>query len=153
MSKKKIKICILGPILFHDLIKKKKKNRLNKSLGASGAPFLANLSRSISKSKNLDVSVVSLSNKLIKSIKVKKIDKIKAYFCPERAHHIRFNGWAVGKIFDLFNKEINYILVAINIIKPEVSIGIASLENKYSPTTVIVITAIACRLGRSGIII
>jgi glycosyltransferase involved in cell wall biosynthesis len=120
MSKKKIKICILGPILFHDLIKKKKKNRLNKSLGASGAPFLANLSRSISKSKNLDVTVVSLSNKLIKSIKVKKIDKIKAYFCPERAHHIRFNGWAVGKIFDLFNKEINYILVAINIIKPDI---------------------------------
>ena len=120
LKSKKIKICILGPILFHDLIKKKKKNRLNKSLGASGAPFLANLSRSISKSKNLDVSVVSLSNKLIKSIKVKKIDKIKAYFCPERAHHIRFNGWAVGKIFDLFNKEINYILKAIDIIKPDI---------------------------------
>ena len=120
LKSKKIKICILGPILFHDLIKKKKKNRLNKSLGASGAPFLANLSRSISKSKNLDVSVVSLSNKLIKSIKFKKIDKIKAYFCPERAHHIRFNGWAVGKIFDLFNKEINYILKAIDIIKPDI---------------------------------
>ena len=132
MSKKKIKICILGPILFHDLIKKKKKNRFNKSLGASGAPFLANLSRSISKSKNLDVSIVSLSNKLIKSIKVKKIDKIKAYFCPERAHHIRFNGWAVGKIFDLFNKEINYILVAINIIKPDIILANWAYEYAYA---------------------
>jgi hypothetical protein len=43
--------------------------------------------------------------------------------------------------------------IVMNIIKPEVSIGMESLENKYSPTTVIVITAIACRLGRSGIII
>ena len=132
MSKKKIKICILGPILFHDLIKKKKKNRFNKSLGASGAPFLANLSRSISKSKNLDVSIVSLSNKLIKSIKVKKIDKIKAYFCPQRAHHIRFNGWAVGKIFDLFNKEINYILKAIDIIKPDIILANWAYEYAYA---------------------
>ena len=53
---KKIKICILGPISLQDLIKKKKKNRLNKSLGASGAPFLSNISRSISKNNNFDVS-------------------------------------------------------------------------------------------------
>ena len=101
---KKIKVCIMGPVLLQDLLSDRKQNNFNKSLGASGAPFLANLSGSISKSKDLDISIVSLSNKLIKSIKVKKIDKIKAYFCPERAHHIRFNGWAVGKIFDLFNK-------------------------------------------------
>ena len=123
MSKKKIKICILGPIFLQDLIKKKKKNRLNKSLGASGAPFLSNISKSMSKNNNLDVSVVTLSHlspNLKGHIKIKKIDKMKVYFCPERAHHIRFNGWVVGKIFDLFNKEINYILKAINIIKPDI---------------------------------
>jgi hypothetical protein len=43
--------------------------------------------------------------------------------------------------------------MVMNIIKPEVSIGIESLENKYKPIMVITITAIACRLGRSGIII
>ena len=129
---KKMKVCIMGPVLLQDLIKNKKQNNFNKNLGASGAPWLANLSRSISKTKNLDVSIVSLSNKSIKSIKVKKINKIKAYFCPERAHHIRFNGWAVGKIFDLFNKEINYILKAINIIKPDIILANWSYEYAYA---------------------
>ena len=58
-----------------------------------------------------------------KDIKVKKIGRMKAYFCPRRLHSIRFNGWEVGKLFDLFNKEINYILKAINIIKPDIILG------------------------------
>ena len=129
---KKIKVCIMGPVLLQDLLSDRKQNNFNKSLGASGAPWLANLSRSISKSKNLDISIVSLSNKAIKSIKVKKINKIKAYFCPERAHHIRFNGWAVGKIFDFFNKEINYILKAIDIIKPDIILANWPYEYAYA---------------------
>ena len=129
---KKIKICILGPISLQDLIKKKKKNRLNKSLGASGAPFLSNISRSISKNNNFDVSVVTLSDNLKKSIKVKKIGRMKAYFCPRRLHSIRFNGWEVGKLFDLFNKEINYILKAINIIKPDIILANWPYEFTYA---------------------
>ncbi|MDB4157508.1 glycosyltransferase [Candidatus Pelagibacter sp.] len=129
---KKIKVCIMGPVLLQDLLSDRKQNNFNKSLGAPGAPWLANISRSISKSKNLDVSVVSLSNKAIKSIKVKKINKIKAYFCPQRAHHIRFNGWAVGKIFDFFNKEINYILKAIDIIKPDIILAFWPYEYAYA---------------------
>ena len=117
---KKIKVCIMGPVFLQDLIKNRKQNNFNKNLGSSGAPFLSNISRSMSKNNNLDVSVVTLSPNLKGPIKFKKIDKMKVYFCPERAHHIRFNGWAVGKIFDLFNKEINYILEAINIIKPDI---------------------------------
>ena len=132
MSKKKIKICILGPIFLQDLIKKKKKNRLNKSLGASGAPFLSNISRSISKNNNFDVSVVTLSDNLKKSIKVKKISRMKAYFCPRRLHSIRFNGWEVGKLFDLFNKEINYILKAIDIIKPDIILANWPYEYAYA---------------------
>jgi L-malate glycosyltransferase len=129
---KKIKVCIMGPVLLQDLLSDRKQNNFNKSLGASGAPWLANLSRSISKSKDLDISIVSLSNKVIKSIKVKKINKIKAYFCPERAHHIRFNGWAVGKLFDFFNKEINYILKAIDIIKPDIILANWPYEYAYA---------------------
>ena len=104
VKSKKIKICILGPIFLQDLIKNKKQKSFNKNLGASGAPFLANISKSISKNNNFDVSVVSLSNNLKKSIKVKKIDRIKAYFCPLRLHSIRFNGWEVGKLFDFQQK-------------------------------------------------
>ena len=128
----KIKICILGPVLLQDLTKDKKKNNFNKNLGSMGAPFLSNISRLMSKNNNLDVSVVTLSPNLKGPIKVKKIDKMKVYFCPERAHHIRFNGWAVGKIFDLFNKEINYILEAINIIKPDIILANWPYEYAYA---------------------
>ena len=132
VKSKKIKICILGPIFLQDLIKNKKQKSFNKNLGASGAPFLANISKSISKNNNFDVSVVSLSNNLKKSIKVKKIDRIKAYFCPLRLHSIRFNGWEVGKLFDLFNKEINYILKAIKIIKPDIILANWPYEYAYA---------------------
>ena len=129
---KKIKVCIMGPVLLQDLTKDKKKNDFNKNLGSMGAPFLSNISRSMSKNNNLDVSVVTLSPNLKGPIKVKKIDKMKVYFCPERAHHIRFNGWAVGKIFDLFNKEINYILKAIDIIKPDIILANWPYEYAYA---------------------
>jgi len=116
---KKIKICILGPFFLDDLLKRKHNNSF-RSLGTTGAPYLSIIARSMSKNNKYDISVVSLSSNMKKSINVKNIGKIKAYFCPERAHHIRFNGSSVGKIFDLFNKEINYLLKAINIIKPDI---------------------------------
>ena len=86
----------------------------------------------ISKNNNFDVSVVTLSDNLKKSIKVKKIGRMKAYFCPRRLHSIRFNGWEVGKLFDLFNKEINYILKAINIIKPDIILANWPYEFTYA---------------------
>jgi glycosyltransferase involved in cell wall biosynthesis len=129
---KKTKICILGPILLSDLIRNKKQNSFSKSLGSSGAPWLTGISRSMSKSKNFDISIVSLSDNLKKSIKVKKIGRMKAYFCPRRLHSIRFNGWEVGKLFDLFNKEINYILKAINIIKPDIILAFWPYEYAYA---------------------
>ena len=132
MPKKKIKVCILGPVFLSDLIKNKKIKKFDKSLGTIGAPFLSNIARSMSKIYKLEVSVVTLSDNLQESIKIKKINKMKVYFCPRRLHSIRFNGWALGKIFDLFSKEINYILKAINIIKPDIILANWPYEYAYA---------------------
>jgi len=78
---KKIKICILGPFFLDDLLKRKHNNSF-RALGTTGAPYLSNIARSMSKNNKYDISVVSLSSNMKKSINVKNIGKIKAYFCP-----------------------------------------------------------------------
>ena len=74
---KKIKICILGPFFLDDLLKRKHNNSF-RALGMKGAPYLSNIARSIN---------------------VKNIGKIKAYFCQERAHHYcKESGFTAGML-------------------------------------------------------
>ena len=130
--KKKIKICILGPVFFNDLTKNKKKISSSNCLGQAGAPFLSHLARSISKYDNYELSIVSLSRNLKRSIQIKKIGKMKIYFCSERLHSIRFNGLELGRLIDLFSKEINLIHKAINMIKPDIIIANWPYEYAYA---------------------
>jgi glycosyltransferase involved in cell wall biosynthesis len=47
-------------------------------------------------------------------------DRFKIYYCPQRKHSIRMNGWHLGRIVDFFGLERRYLEQAIRMDKPDV---------------------------------
>lgn len=116
-----MKIGISGPVSTDSI-----KDLLSPSgavlpMGYKGAPFLGTLIRSLLK-KGHQVSVYTLDN----SLSPNNLDPViatgenfKIYYLPMRKHSVRFNNGYLGRIVDLYHREIVAIRRSIELDNPD----------------------------------
>lgn len=119
----KLHIGIAGPIST-DNIAPYLESGVTSSLpiGYRGAPLLGTLiGELLSRGHQVSAYTTSsdLSTNLLQPV-VAEGERFKIYYCPQRKHSIRMNGFHFGRIVDFFGLERRYLMQAIRMDNPDV---------------------------------
>lgn len=118
----KLHIGIAGPISTESIAHLIDGNILTLPEGCGGAPFLSTLIGEFL-ARGHQVSAYTTSRNLPLDLAqpiIAQGERFKIYYCPERTHSVRMNGWHLGRIIDFFRLERGYLKQAIMMDNPDI---------------------------------
>lgn len=118
----KLHIGIAGPISTESVARFLKGDVTALPKGYSGAPLLGTLIGALL-ARGHQVSAYTTSRNLPLELAqpvMAQGERFKIYYCPERTHSVRMNGWHLGRIVDFFRLERRYLKQAIMIDSPDI---------------------------------
>jgi glycosyltransferase involved in cell wall biosynthesis len=117
-----MKIGITGPISTESVARFIQGDTSILPAGYGGAPLLGTLIGELL-ARGHEVSAFTTSDNLPLNLPQPIIahgESFKIYYCPQRKHSIRMNGWHLGRIVDFFSLERRYLEQAIRMDNPDV---------------------------------
>jgi len=117
-----MKIGIAGPISTESIAPFLPCDTATLPVGCGGAPLLGTLIGELL-SRGHEVSAYTMSPNMPLDLPQPVIaqgERFKVYYCPQRKHSVRLNGWHLGRIVDFFRLERRYLQQAIRIDNPDV---------------------------------